>query len=76
MRFGIIKAIALTWVGPWPVFRLLVVNDANFFHLYIGANNYCFRENDIVSWDGSAFYWHTENAAIRFDLLQTGVTTT
>jgi hypothetical protein len=74
MNWGVIKGVALTWNGPWPLFRLLVANETNFFHLYIGACNYRFRMNDIVSWDDAGhMYWHAENRTVWFDLLQTGV---
>lgn len=75
MNWGMIRGIAQFLAPCGPVFRLLVLrgND-DFLYLYIGASNYNFRANDIVSWsEDGALYWHTPTRSTRFDLLQTGV---
>jgi hypothetical protein len=73
MNYGVIKAFASTWSGPWPLFRILVLRDNSFTYLYIGACNYRFGIGDIVSWGEGVLYWHAETQTIKFDLLQTGV---
>jgi hypothetical protein len=75
MSYGVIKAFAITWSGSWPIFRLLVTNDAGWHYLYVGASNYRFGMNDIVSWGDGVLYWRANNQTIKFDLLQTAVVT-
>ena len=74
MNYGMLRAIAMTWVGTWPVFRLLVsISDVDWAYLYIPATNYQFHVGDIVSWNEDSLVWHAINQSIKFNLLETGV---
>lgn len=74
MNCGILRGIGTTYVGVWPVFRLLVsIADNDWFYLYIPATNYRFRTGDVVSWNQESLVWHAVNQSIKFNLLETGV---
>ena len=71
MICGMLRAIGTTWVGYWPVFRLLVsIADDDWVYLYIPATNYHFHVGDVVSWNDSVLYWHAINQSIKFNLLE------
>lgn len=73
MKHGTIKAFAQCWLGEMNCFRFLIVTDGNWYYLYLGATNYKFRENDIVSWCDDCLLWYTDSRTIKFDLLQSAI---
>lgn len=74
MNFGVIKSIALVYLGHWPVFRVLVAMQDDFEYVYIPATNYRFRVNNIVTWNDKELFWHAAQRTVKFDLVQEEVT--
>lgn len=72
MTYGCMKAIAECYMGENPALRLLVtVENNDWQYLYIGATNYQFCEEDLVSWDNENFNWLMQDHQVSFPLLRT-----
>lgn len=76
MNWGMIKAVACCWVGPMqvPCLRILVLQgNHDFCYLYIPGTNYKFSDDDLVSWNHEAFYWHSDDRnSMKFPLVGMG----
>lgn len=74
MTYGVIKAMSHCWKNNSHTLRVLVsLNNDDWCYMYIPANNYKWKENDIVSFGDRSFYWHNEKSTIRFDMVEDAV---
>lgn len=75
MKYGCLKAQADCYMGEQPALRLLItIDNGDWLYLYIGATNYRFCEEDLVSWDDEEFFWLMQDHQVSFPLLRTAAT--